>query len=245
MIAPNNLIFNSSKVGGIDDVYDGFDFDANARLGRGMIVSGGVSVGRERVNTCNLVDDLSLTQTGTRAANDPRTEEFCNVTPAVVAAGQGAGGVSAAVGHQRSRRRSRACSGPELRAQYPLTNAIALPSLGRNFTNVPPTVDLLPAGSLYGDRVYQTDLRFSKQIRYGGDDDPADGVDLQPVQRQPGADLHQHLRRDVADPDGDPAGPVRRHRRAGRLLERMTCVAPPACSALLSLLAACRDTGGS
>jgi len=26
---------------------------------------------------------------------------------------------------------------------------------------------MLPAGSTYGDRVYQTDLRFSKQIRYG------------------------------------------------------------------------------
>jgi hypothetical protein len=42
-----------------------------------------------------------------------------------------------------------------------------LPSLGRNFTNVPPQVDLVPAGSMYGDRVYQTDLRFSKTIRYG------------------------------------------------------------------------------
>jgi hypothetical protein len=27
VIAPNNLIFNSSQVGGIKDVYDGFDFD--------------------------------------------------------------------------------------------------------------------------------------------------------------------------------------------------------------------------
>jgi hypothetical protein len=33
---------------------------------------------------------------------------------------------------------------------------------------VPPTVDIVPAGSLYGDRIYQTDLRFSKTIRSGG-----------------------------------------------------------------------------
>ena len=32
-----------------------------------MILSGGVSLGRERVNICNLKDDLSLTQTGDRA----------------------------------------------------------------------------------------------------------------------------------------------------------------------------------
>ncbi len=36
---------------------------------------------------------------------------------------------------------------------------MAAPSLGRTFTNVPPTVDLLPGGTLYGDRIYQTDLR--------------------------------------------------------------------------------------
>jgi len=166
VIAPNNLIFNSSKVGGISDVYDGFDFDANARLGRRIILSGGVSIGRERVSTCNLVDDLSLTQTGNARTQDPRTDQFCNVAPpwAPLVKGQASyplpWDVSVSATFQ-------SLLGPELRAQYPLTNAIAQPSLGRPFTNVPPTVDLQPAGSLYGDRVYQTDLRFSKQIRYG------------------------------------------------------------------------------
>ncbi|HEV8397590.1 MAG TPA: carboxypeptidase regulatory-like domain-containing protein [Vicinamibacterales bacterium] len=166
VIAPNNLIFSSSKVGGIKDVYDGFDFDASARLGRRMLLSGGLSIGRERVNTCNLVNDLSLTQTGNLRTQDPRTEDFCKVTPpwAPLVKGQASyplpWDVSVSATFQ-------SLLGPELRAQYPLTNAIALPSLGRNFTNVAPTVDVLPAGSLYGDRVYQTDLRFSKTIRYG------------------------------------------------------------------------------
>ena len=43
-----------------------------------------------------------------------------------------------------------------------------LPSLGRPFTGVPPTVNLLPNGTMYGDRIYQTDLRISKAIRSGG-----------------------------------------------------------------------------
>ena len=59
-------------------------------------------------------------------------------------------------------------SGPQLSANYPLTNAIVAPSLGRPFTNVPPTVDLLPNGTSYGDRVFQTDLRFSRVFRTGG-----------------------------------------------------------------------------
>jgi hypothetical protein len=85
-IGPNNLIFNSSEVGGIEDVFDGFDFDVNARLGRNVLLSGGVSFGRERVNTCNLKDDLSLTMTGNaRAATDPRTDAFCDVRPPMLA----------------------------------------------------------------------------------------------------------------------------------------------------------------
>ena len=166
VIAANNLIFNSSKVGGIKDVYDGFDFDVNARLAKRVILSGGLSIGRERVNTCNLKDDLSLTQTGNARTQDPRTDDFCNVTPpwAPLVKGQASYPLPYDIAVSAT---FQSLLGPELRAQYPITNAIALPSLGRNFTNVAPTVDLLPAGSLYGDRVYQTDLRFSKQIRYG------------------------------------------------------------------------------
>jgi hypothetical protein len=166
-IAANNLIFNSSDVGGINDVYDGVDFDAQARLARNIILRGGVSFGRERVNTCNLVNDLSLSQTGTLRPNDPRTEDFCNVSPPWQPL------VKAQVAYPLPwdialSATFQSLAGPELRAQYPLTNQIAGPSLGRPFTNVPPTVDLMPTGTMYGDRVYQTDLRFSKQIRSGG-----------------------------------------------------------------------------
>ena len=160
IIAPNNLIFNSSKVGGIEDVYDGFDVDVNARLARNMLVSGGVSLGRERIDSCNLIADLSL------AFNGPRTEEYCDVRPPFQpqVKGQFASplpwGVSVSATFQ-------SLSGPQLSANYPLNNAIAFPSLGRNFTAVPPTINLLPTGALYGDRIYQTDLRLSRTFRTG------------------------------------------------------------------------------
>jgi hypothetical protein len=164
-IAANNLIFNSNQVGGIKDVYDGVDLDVNARLGRGTIVSGGVSFGRERVDTCNLTSDLSLSS-GSGRASDPRTEEFCDVRPPFnpQVKGQVAYPLPLAINVSAT---FQSLSGPELRALYPLTNAIAASSLGRNFTNVAPTVDIVPAGTLYGDRVYQTDLRFSRTIRSG------------------------------------------------------------------------------
>jgi hypothetical protein len=164
VIAPNNLIFNSTKVGGIKDVYDGFDFDVNARLRRNVILSGGVSLGRERVDNCNLKGDLSLSGTG--RASDPRDDAFCNVTPPFqpLVKGQIAYPLPWDVNVSAT---FQSLAGPELRAQYPLTNAIAGPSLGRPFSNVPPTVDLVPAGTMYGDRIYQTDLRFSRTFRTG------------------------------------------------------------------------------
>jgi hypothetical protein len=163
IIAPNNLIINSKDIGGTEDVYDGFDFDATARLAQNILVSGGVSLGRERVNTCAFVNDLSIDLD--RA--EPRTEEFCDVRPPFQPQVKGQVayplpwlGVNVAATFQ-------SLSGPEQRARLPLNNAIAAPSLGRNFTGVPPTIDIVPAGTLYGDRIYQTDLRLSKVIRAG------------------------------------------------------------------------------
>jgi hypothetical protein len=164
-ITANNLIFNSTQIGGIDDIYDGFDFEANARLRRSMFVSGGVSLGRERVNTCNLKDDLSLSSSFGRGG-DPRTEEFCDVRPPLQPQVKGQvsspllWGINVAATFQ-------SLSGPELRAQYPLTNNLAGLTLGRNFTGAAPTVDLIPSGTMYGDRIWQTDLRFSTAVNHG------------------------------------------------------------------------------
>src|SRR5688572_4056922 len=160
IIAPNNLIFSSTDVGGIEDVYDGFDLDVNARLGRGMLLSGGISVGRERINNCNLIEDRSLSFGG------PRTEAYCDQRPPFQP--QVKGQVAYPLGWDVNVSATfQSLSGPQLSANYPLSNAIAAPSLGRNFTNVPPTVDLLPSGTMYGDRIYQTDVRLTRSFRAG------------------------------------------------------------------------------
>jgi hypothetical protein len=166
IITPNNLIFSSSDIGGIDDVYDGFDFDVNARLARNIILAGGVSIGRERINNCNLKDDLSLTTTGF-GVNASRTDEFCNVTPPFQPQVKGQVAYPLPWWDVSLSATFQSLSGPQLSANYVLTNDIVRPSLGRNFTGVPPTVDLLPGGTMYGDRIYQTDLRISKAIRSG------------------------------------------------------------------------------
>ena len=55
-------------------------------------------------------------------------------------------------------------SGRALAANYTVANAVVAPSLGRNLSNAAPnvTVNLIPPGSLYGDRINEFDVRFAK-----------------------------------------------------------------------------------
>lgn len=171
----NNLVQSASNFGHIEDVYDGFDFDANARLGRGVILSGGVSFGRERTNSCDLANDLSLVfQSGVGAGTGsgfgvqaPRTSAYCDVHPpfqpnvkAQINYPLPWWGIAAAANFQ-------SVPGAQINGQYPLTNTTPGLTLGRTFSTVPPTVDLVPPGTMYLNRIYQTDLRLSKVVRAG------------------------------------------------------------------------------
>ena len=63
----------------------------------------------------------------------------------------------------------RSDQGGALAANYTATNASIAPSLGRNLSNNAPnvTVNLIPPGTVYGDRVNALDLRFVKILRFG------------------------------------------------------------------------------
>jgi hypothetical protein len=168
-VAPNNLVQLASNFGGISDVYDGFDFDANARLGRGMLVSGGVSLGRERYNICNLIGDLSINAAGvgTIGTTVPRTAAYCDVHPPFQPNVKGQvtypfpWGINGSLSFQ-------SLPGAQINANYPLTNSTPGLTLGRPFSGVPPSVSLVPPGLMYLDRIYQTDIRLSKTIKAGG-----------------------------------------------------------------------------
>jgi hypothetical protein len=48
-----------------------------------------------------------------------------------------------------------------------VTNAVAAPSLGRNLSSGNVTVNLIPPGTLYGNRRNNIDLRVAKIFRFG------------------------------------------------------------------------------
>jgi hypothetical protein len=167
----DNLITGAKNFGKQEDVYDGFDMTMNARLPNRASLSGGLSFGRERTNTCYAIDDRSLSFIGT----SPRTNAFCDVHPPMKPNLKFQGvypwpwwGLQTAATFQ-------SLAGPQILAQQETTNVQILPSLGRNLAacgtavvcNATVLLDLLPPAASYGDRIYQVDIRLSKTVRAG------------------------------------------------------------------------------
>jgi hypothetical protein len=58
--------------------------------------------------------------------------------------------------------------GPEILASYTAANSLIAPALGRpvsNGANGTTTIALVPNGTLYGDRLNQTDFRLAKSLK--------------------------------------------------------------------------------
>ena len=50
----------AKQYGRVDDIYDGVDLSVNARLTGGALVQGGLNVGRERTDLCDIVDKTDI-----------------------------------------------------------------------------------------------------------------------------------------------------------------------------------------
>ena len=171
LIAARNVIDLASKYGEAREIYNGADLTMNARLQRGVVVSGGVSMGRVETDYCFVTSSpqgtgLPPTQGAVTAAG----LLYCNVKPPfqpnVKLLGVYPlpwGGVTFAATFQ-------SIPGPMITAASTYTNAQIRPSLGRNLAtgvNGIATVQLIQPGTMYDERLYQLDLRASKSFRIG------------------------------------------------------------------------------
>jgi hypothetical protein len=164
-----------------EQVFDGVDLTANARLPHGVVASGGVSYGRTRTNTCYATSDPSIafaSATGSTSIVAPRTSAFCDVRPpmqpnlkVLLVYPLPWYGIQTAATMQ-------SLPGPQIAATYAITNAIASPSLGRNLSAGTATVDLIAPGTTYGDRLNQVDFRASKIVKFSAKGRIQGNVDL-------------------------------------------------------------------
>jgi hypothetical protein len=167
----DSVIGQASEFGEQEEVYDGFDFTATARLPRSVMLAGGLVMGRSRTSSCGLTADLSLLYAGSATGvNAPRTEEFCDVHPPMLANVKFMGVYPLPFWGLQTSATLQSIPGPEITASYAATNAEIAPSLGRNLSagaNSTVLLDLMPKGTLYGERMNQLDLRLSKVFRVG------------------------------------------------------------------------------
>jgi hypothetical protein len=153
----NNVVqfVNSDK-----ETYTGFDATMIGRFGNRGFIQGGVNAGQ--IQTHAIVVDNPNNCLG---AFYGATQD-CNITPPLLAQYKFIGGYSLPWQVNLSGT-LQIVPGPEIRALYNVTSAIAQPSLGRPLTTSSIAVDLIPRETQFGDTLRQLDVRLSRAFRFG------------------------------------------------------------------------------
>jgi hypothetical protein len=126
-----------------------------ARLQNGTVVQGGVSIGRQRTDSCFVVDS-------------PQELLNCSVTPPFQPNVKLLGAYPLPWWGLQVSATFQSLPGPQMLANYVVTSAQAAPTLGRNLSLATATVPLIAPGTMYDERLYQLDFRFAKSVRFGG-----------------------------------------------------------------------------
>jgi hypothetical protein len=154
--------------------WNGVDVSVALRPRNGLMLQGGVSTGRTSENYCEMAAAVPEFIPLDRNGNRSPVEYIYGLTPSCdystpfLTHVKGFGSyvipkIDVQVGATFQN-----APGPELRANYTLTNAVLQSALGRNlgvagFSNT--TVNVLERGSMYGERMNQLDLRIGKLLR--------------------------------------------------------------------------------
>jgi hypothetical protein len=172
LAATNNTITLSQNYGTATEVYNGVDLTVNARLPKGIVLSGGPSIGRTETNYCFTIDSpqgtgLPPSQGGTSTAG----LLYCDVKPPFQPNVKLLGVYPLPWWDVQFAATFQSLPGPQITAARTYTNAEIRPSLGRNLATGAAgtsTVQLIAPGTMYDERLYQLDLRASKIFKFGG-----------------------------------------------------------------------------
>ena len=174
-----NLVTNAAQFGRWSQYFNGVNFNVHVRARRGLTMIAGVSAGQTVADNCDVrahLPELSTSVTGTSTfgagllnSSVTSVSPYCHVSTGFLP--QFRGLLSYIVPridlHVSSTFQSKA--GAMLVANYAVPNADVVPSLGRSLSGNAPnvTVNLIPPGSMYGDRINQLDVRIAKPLKLG------------------------------------------------------------------------------
>jgi hypothetical protein len=183
----SSYITPAEQYGKPSQVYTGYDIGMNWRFGKGGLLQGGTNFGHTVLDTCfqknlpNLAvqtQNFSATSGGLQAANTPRNDDYCHVSPPWTAGMQFKfsgvyplpwWGLQTSATFQN-------LPGVSQSANFTATNAQVAPSLGRNLSacgaaavcNATVSIPIvLPNTILFEDRLTQLDLRATKILKAG------------------------------------------------------------------------------
>jgi hypothetical protein len=149
-----NVVKNASEFGKQLAHWDGFDITLDARLQNGLMVQGGVSTGNDMTDNCDVAGKV----------DNPSTR-FCHQESGYLAQYKAMASYTLPYAIRVSGS-LQSLPGPQIAANQVYAGVIA--SLGRAPTGGQTTVNLIEPGAMYGDRLNQVDLRFTKILRTGG-----------------------------------------------------------------------------
>ena len=160
---------DASHYGNVYDQWNGVDLSMNARLQK-VLLQGGVSTGKTMTDNCAVMAHPQVTLTA--AAGSPAlsttpatSTEFCRVETPFLTQVKLLGAYTLPWEIQISGT-FQSIPGPLITASGTYTNPQIAPSLGRNLSSgSTATINLVLPGTLYGDRLNQIDLRFTKIFR--------------------------------------------------------------------------------
>jgi hypothetical protein len=167
-----NLVTATSNFGTQREIYTGVDFAVNARVGKGGVLNGGVSLGRQETDNCFQNALPNITAQGFAAAN-PRNSTYCDIVPPWSAGTQIKAngfyplpwwGIEPSFAFQN-------LPGAPIGATRATPSAEIAPSLGRNLAagaTATANVQLIVPQSVFLDRVTTTDIGIAKSIKIAG-----------------------------------------------------------------------------
>jgi hypothetical protein len=169
----SNFVTDSQRYGRWYQYFNGVDVTLNVRTRSGVTFQGGTSTGQNVSDNCevraNLPELNVAVGPGLVGSTVSPTSPYCHVAYGMLTQLRGLGAYTVPRIDVQVSAVFQSKPGALLAANYAVPASVVSESLGRlpsgNVTNV--TINLIPPGTMYGDRLNQLDFRLAKILRFG------------------------------------------------------------------------------
>jgi len=151
--------------------WNGVEINVTARVRDGLTLQGGTSTGRTSTDSCAVRSALpESNNVNNGQVGGALTNPYCAVNNPFLTQARGFASYIVPKVDVALSTTFQSIPGSNLSANYAFTNAAVAPLLGRSLSGNAQsiTVNLIPTGTLQGDRTNQIDIRAGKIIRFGG-----------------------------------------------------------------------------